>query len=466
MAADPSTEPIFTRVRDNVVPGELLITLSGPACASMTASVPLHPSGPAGSDIGALGVDDVDAVLADLGARDVVRLALPAGVGIAAESFDTAAGRVEVRDHALARSFRVRVDGATDLVAAIGRLQALDAVEAAEPNLYRETVAVPDDPAYAQQWGLVKINAPAAWDRCTGDPSVVVAVVDTGADLDHPDLAAQLVPGFDMVDLGPHPTPPAGFRFEGDFAGRDATPDDEVGHGTHVAGTIAAASDNALGVAGVTWTCRIMPIKAMTRMVRISDGQVRGVGSSADIAAAISYAADHGASVVNLSLGSSSSTTVESSAIAYAIGRGCVVVAAMGNDGTGSPSYPAAYPDVVSVGAIDRTDQRASFSQTGSHIDVVAPGVDVLSTYPDNTYASLSGTSMATPHVSGVAALVRSVRPSLTPAQVADILRSTARPLRDDAGDPVPNDRYGCGLVDADAAVHATQSSERSQPPS
>ncbi len=257
-----------------------------------------------------------------------------------------------------------------------------------------------------------------------------------------------------MVDLGTNPTAPAGFRFEGDFSGRDAIPEDEVGHGSHVAGTIAAMSNNALGVAGVTWQCKVMPVKALTRMVRISDGQVRGVGSSADIAAAVRYAADNGASVINMSLGSSGTTTVESSAIAYAISRGVVVVAAMGNDGTSNPSYPAAYPDVVSVGAIDSADHRASFSQTGPHIDVVAPGSASCRPTSLRGTERLSGTSMATPHVAGVAALIRSVKPSATVAEVTDILRTTARPLRDAPADPVPNDSYGWGCVDAAAAVN------------
>ncbi|GAB2684678.1 S8 family serine peptidase [Thalassiella azotivora] len=444
-------EPIFRSPGDDVVPGELLLTLTRTASRAMTESVPLHPLGPGATGPTRLGVPDVDDALEAVGVREVVRLALPS-TGVAETVVGHTTGTLDTVDQPLTRSFRVRVDG-DDLDAAVQRLEGLGEVEVVEPNRYRETLASPDDPRYPQQWGLPKINAPAAWERTTGDPSVVVAVVDSGCDLDHPDLAPLLVPGQDMVDLGPSPTPPPGFRFEGDFSGRDAVPDDEVGHGTHVAGTIAAASNNALGVAGVTWSCRIMPVKALTRIVRISDGQVRGVGSSADVAAAVRWAADHGASVINMSLGSPSPTTVERNAVAYAVGKGCVVVAAMGNDGSADPSYPAAYPDVVSVGAIDSADKRASFSQTGSHIDVVAPGVGIWSTYPDDSYASLTGTSMACPHVAGVAALVRSVKPAATVAEVADVLRTTARPLRDDPSDAVPNDRYGHGCVDARAAV-------------
>lgn len=434
---------------DNIVPGEVLLTLAPAAADAMTASVPLHPAGPVFGMATELGVSDLDAVLADLGVHDITRLAVPA----TKRSFGADVFGIAPEEHVLGRTFRVRIAADADVPDAVARLAAVNSVEVAEPNRYRVSQDVtPNDPSFGTQWGLTKINAPAAWAHTTGSASVVVAVIDSGVDLAHPELVGLLVPGYDMVDLGLSPTPPAGFRFEGDFSGRDSVPDDEVGHGTHVAGTIAAASDNGVGVTGVTWQCRIMPIKALTRMVRISDGQVRGVGTSADIAAAVRWAADNGASVVNMSLGSSASTTVESSAIAYAIGKGVVVVAAMGNDGTANPSFPAAYPDVIAVGAIDSTDHRATFSQTGAHIDVVAPGVSVLSTVPGG-YGSKSGTSMATPHVAGVAALIRSVKPAATVAEVTTILRSTARALRDNPADPVPSDSYGWGLVDAAAAV-------------
>lgn len=436
---------------DNIIPGEVLLTLVADAADSMTASVPLHPFGPARGFVGTLGVDDLDQVLSDLGAHDITRLGTP-DTGTSDAVF-LAAG-IDPVDHTLGRSFRVGLGPDQDVEEAVARLSAVDSVEVAEPNRYRETSVIPDDPQFPQQWGLPKINAPEAWDRTTGSAGITVAVIDSGVQLTHPELAPLLVPGYDMVDLGPNPVPPPGFRFEGDFAGRDAIPEDEVGHGTHVAGTIAAVSNNAVGVAGVTWQCRIMPVKALTRLVRISDGQVRGTGSSADVAAAVRWAADHGAHVINMSLGSSGTTTVESSAIAYAISMGVVVVAAMGNDGSSNPSYPAAYPGVIAVGAVDATDKRASFSQTGAHINVVAPGVSVLSTHLGSGYATLSGTSMATPHVAGVAALIRSVKPSASVAEVTDILESTARNLKDNASDPVPNTKYGWGLVDALAAIN------------
>ena len=176
-----------------------------------------------------------------------------------------------------------------------------------------------------------------------------------------------------------------------------------------------------------------MPVKVLTRIVNIANSSdVRGTGSAADIAAGIRWAVDNGARVLNLSLGGSTDTQVERDAIAYAIAHGAVVCAAMGNGGLAGPiSFPAAYPGVVAVGAIDTADHRASFSQVGPHIDIAAPGVGILSTVWNDGTTTMSGTSMASPHVAGVAALVLSCNGSLTGAQVADILRQTARPLRD-----------------------------------
>jgi subtilisin family serine protease len=302
---------------------------------------------------------------------------------------------------ALASTFRVRYASGVDAEEAAAQFQAIDGVEYAEPNRYRETYqVVPNDPSFAAQWGLTRIRCPQAWTRGTGSADITVAVVDTGVDLDHPELASLLVAGQDMVDLGTAPVAPPGFRFEGDFNGRDNDPQDEVGHGTHVAGTIACLSNNSVGVAGVTWACRVMPVRVLARIVNISNpSDVRGVGSAADIAAGIRWAADHGARVINLSLGGTTDTRVERDAIAYAISRNVVVVAAMGNlFNQGNPtSFPAAYPDVIAVGAIDQANNRATFSQTGAHIDIAGPGVGILSTVWDNGYATYNGTSMARP---------------------------------------------------------------------
>lgn len=436
-------EPLFTDDASAIVPNEVIVQLREDVAAQITENIPTGPTRGIEGAAARFGVSSVDAVLRAAGNVSITRLHPPMPPTAAAEAAPP-----------ISATFRVRVEEATrsNLVAQFARLPE---VAYAEPVVYRETGAVPNDPSFAAQWGLAKINCPAAWDRTTGSANITVGVLDTGIDLDHPELAALLVPGQDMVDLGPNPTPPAGFRFEGDFQGRDNVPQDEVGHGTHVAGTIACASNNNAGVAGVTWSCRLMPVKVLTRIVNLTNpNDVRGVGSSADIAAGIRWAVDNGARVLNLSLSGPVETQVERDAVAYAISRGAVVVAAMGNNGGQIVRFPAAFPDVVAVGAIDQNDQRAPFSNTGPHIDVAAPGVGVLSTVWDNGFATFDGTSMASPHVAGVAALILSCNGNLTGPQVADIIRTTARPLQVNPGDPVPNDTFGHGCVDALAAVN------------
>ena len=440
---------IFDSGTSDVVPGTVLLRLAPDASASITESIPTAPLRSLTAGATTFGLSPLDRALKGLGVETISRLHPPGLADAFVAGSTTAESAV-----ALTSTYRIRFDPGRDVDDAVTALSKVGEVAVAEPDRYRETYVVPNDPDFGRQWGLTKINAPTAWDTTTGSAAVVVGVLDTGVDPDHPELAPLLVPGQDMVDLGPSPTPPPGFRFEGDFAGRDPNPDDEVGHGTHVSGTISALSNNGMGVAGATWACRLMPVKVLTRIVRIADGQVRGVGSSADIAAGIRWAVDNGAHIINMSLGSSSQTQAERDAVAYAVSRGVLVVAAMGNGGPAAGlSYPAAYPDVVAVGAIDQNDALAPFSQVGSHIDVVAPGVDIWSTYWDDTYRLSSGTSMASPHVAGVAALVRSADPSLTSAQIADLIRQTARALRDQPADPVPNDRYGHGVLDAAAAV-------------
>jgi hypothetical protein len=439
--------PIFSGSVSNVVPGELLVQLQESTAAQVSSSIARGPTrGILEAHAATFGVDPLDAELRKLRVTAITRLHPPAPV-------ESAALAVAVP---MAATFRVRYESGADAETAASTLEALDGVEFAEPNRYRETSIVPNDPSFPSQWGLTRINCPAAWDRTTGSANVTVAVIDTGIDLDHPELAPLIVPGRDFVDLGPNPTPPPGFRFEGDFMGVDNDPQDEVGHGTHVAGTIACLSNNNSGVAGVTWNCRLMPVRVLARIVNINNpNDVRGTGSAADIAAGIRWAVDHGARVLNLSLGGTVDTQVERDAIAYAIAHGVVVVAAMGNGFLqgNATSFPAAYPDVIAVGAIDQSDHRANFSQTGPHIDVAAPGVGVLSTVWNNGFATFQGTSMASPHVAGVAALIISCNPQLTAAQVGDIIRQTARPLRDNPADPIPNDAYGFGCVDAQAAL-------------
>lgn len=436
---------VFGPGADNIVPGEVILALAADAAAQVTASVPSLPA--AAAAVTDLGVSDVNQVLAGLNVIDVSKIHGPSPTTV--EN-----GLVMASDLGLEGTLRIRYAATEDPQAVADRLAGLEGVAWAEPNRWRETFAtVPNDPQFPNQWGLNRIGCPDAWDLTTGDPAIVVAVVDTGVDLNHPELATLLVPGQDLVDFAPGSIPKPGWVFEGDYTGVDSIPQDEVGHGTHVAGTISCLSNNGTGVAGVAWKVRLMPVKVLARIRNTTTNQVRGSGSAAHIAAGIRWAVDNGARIINMSLGGSADTMVEREAVAYAVSKGVVVVAAMGNDSSAVPSYPAAYPDVIAVAATDSADQQASFSNTGPHIDISAPGVGVVSTYWDDTYASLSGTSMASPHVAGVAALVLSRNAALTAADVGNILRTTARPLRNNPADPVPNDSYGYGLVQAAAAV-------------
>jgi subtilisin family serine protease len=443
-----SFKPILTP-ENSIVPGQMIVQLHADAAATVTSSIGTAAAPTSNVPTAtSFGLAAVDKALAKIGVTAVTRLHPPAPPAFASMAADVA--------EPMGSTYRVYYSADIPAEKAVAALAGAEGVEMAEAVRYRETLGIPNDPQFPSQWGLTRVHGPQAWNRTTGNAAIVVAVVDTGVDLDHPELAPLIVPGRDLVNLGASPTPPPGFHFEGDFNTVDNDPMDEVGHGTHVAGTIACLSNNGVGVAGVTWQCRIMPVRVLARIVNNTNpSDVRGTGSSADIAAGIRWAVDHGARVINMSLGGPSDTFVERDAVAYAVAHGVVVCAAMGNGGLGAPtSFPAAYPDVVAVGAIDQLDHRASFSQVGPHIDVAGPGVGVLSTVWNNSYATMSGTSMATPHVAGVAALILSIKPSLTGAQCADILRQTADPLRDNPADPVPNNNYGWGCVNAFAAVN------------
>ncbi|MFN8484073.1 MAG: S8 family serine peptidase [Anaerolineae bacterium] len=284
----------------------------------------------------------------------------------------------------------------------------------------------PNDPFFKDQWGLVRTGIPSAWDLTRGSPDVVVAVLDTGADANHEDLRGQLVDGYDFV----HNT---------------RTPDDDNGHGTHVTGIIAAAANNGLGISGVAPGSRVMPIKVMSAL---------GNGSHFVIAQGIEHALRNNARILNLSMGGDTPSQTLKQAVDHAWEVGALVVAAAGNDNTDKPSYPAAWPNVISVGALNTDDTRAPFSNYGPTISLVAPGVAILSTLPGNRYEAWPGTSMAAPFVSGVAALLWSRNTSLTNAQVRDRLISTTERLGTSIYDPNGHNlEYGYGLVNAAQAV-------------
>jgi subtilisin family serine protease len=276
---------------------------------------------------------------------------------------------------------------------------------------------IPNDALYSQyQWNLPSIKTEKGWNISKGDNHVIVAVVDTGVQLDHPDLQGRLVDGINIMD-------------------KKVPPEDDVGHGTHVAGIIAASVNNGEGVAGVSWFNKVMPVKALDST---------GAGSTYSVAEGIIWATDHGAKVINMSLGNYASAQFLHDAIRYAYDRDVVLIAASGNDNTARPGYPAAYPEVFAVAATDAKSHKASFSNYGSYIDVAAPGETIPSTYPGNQYAALSGTSMASPHAAALAALIRSVNPSLSNEEVMQMMRRSAT----DLGEKGKDDYFGYGQID------------------
>lgn len=298
--------------------------------------------------------------------------------------------------------------------------------QSAGPVQMTSSIITPNDALYRRyQWNLPQIETEAGWNISKGSDQITVAVVDTGVDLNHPDLKNQLVSGTNVVNP-------------------DAKPQDDVGHGTHVAGVIGALVNNNLGIAGMSWYNRIMPVKALDSS---------GAGSTYAVAQGIIWATDHGAKVINMSLGNYADAEFLHDAIRYAYDRDVVLIAASGNDNTERPGYPAAYEEVFAVAAADSQKSKASFSNYGDYIDVAAPGVSIASTYPNNQYAALSGTSMASPHVTALAALIRSANPQLTNKEVMQIMRDTAQ----DIG-PKGKDKYfGYGLIDVAAALKAAQ---------
>ncbi|MDT7883385.1 MAG: S8 family peptidase [Thermoflexus sp.] len=350
-----------------------------------------------------------------------------------------AAGFPSAEALAVPQWWRVPVSPGEDPEALAARLRRRPDVETAEVDRPVRIAFTPNDPYYGSQWNLPKIRAPQAWDVVTGTTGVWIAIVDTGVDYTHPDLASS------RLWLG------------WDFANSDNNPMDDHGHGTHVAGIAGANTNNGQGVAGVCWGCGLLAVKVLG-----ADGS----GLTSWVADGIQYAAYWGAAfgkrtVINLSLGSPYPSSVLADAVAYAQGKGALIVAAAGNDGVNELFYPAAYPGVIGVAATDSADQQAFFSNSGAHVDLAAPGVQILSTMLDSQYASMDGTSMATPHVAGVAGLVWSARPALTASQVCGALLRTAV----DLGTSGRDDIYGYGRLNAEAAVRSVVPPPPGPPP-
>ncbi len=337
---------------------------------------------------------------------------------------------------------------ASQVAGAIEQIKDDPRVEYVEPNYLFHMSQTPNDPLWDQQWSFRMTHVPSAWPHSDGT-GVVVAVIDTG-------IAYETHNGFKRVeDLRED-----GFVAGYDFVHDTTHPNDDHGHGTHVAGTIAQATHNAKGVAGIAHGALLMPIKVLSRY---------GSGTVADISDAIRFAADEGAQVINLSLGGGARSKVMEAAVDYARSKGVTVVAAAGNTGRGQVEYPAAYPSTIAVGAVGPDGTRASYSSFGQSLSLVAPGGDqkkggeeagilqntIIS--KDNqvtdVYRFFQGTSMAAPHVAAAAALIIATGVS-HPAEVEEVLFHTAA----DAGAPGWDQEYGAGIVEIGSATqHATQ---------
>jgi serine protease len=360
-----------------------------------------------------------------------------------------------------------------DTIYIVNALRQHPDVVSADLNYIRRATLMPNDPQYGRQWHYPLINLPAAWDIQTGDNAVIVAVIDTGVliDVPHPDLTSRLTSGYDFIKstfisvdgdgIDPNPHDPG-----------DQDPGGSSFHGTHVSGTIAAFTDNSTGVAGVTWDTLIMPLRALGR----------GGGTSYDVMQCVKYAAglpnDSGtvpspiADVMNLSLGGGGFSQTEQDVFTEVHDtQEVIVIAAAGNESSSSPSYPAAYDNVISVSAVNLNKNLAWYSNFGSKIDVAAPGGDtgadlnadgfpdgVLSTCGDDTggsiiptYCFYQGTSMASPHMAGVVALMKAANPALTPADLDN--RLSLGLLTEDIGAAGRDDQFGWGLIDAFKAV-------------
>ncbi len=280
------------------------------------------------------------------------------------------------------------------------------------------------DPMMKDQYALTNTKATTAWNTTKGDARTIIAVIDTGADLNHPDLKDKIVSSYNVFT-------------------KTSAVSDAHGHGTHCAG-IAAAALNGVGIAGIAPNAGLMPVQVLS---------AGGGGSDATIAEGIVWAADHGAKVMTMSLGLYKRSKVIEEALQYALDKDIALVASAGNnnalnDPEKAPHLPSTYPGVIEVAATDNQDKKASFSNYGDTIAVAAPGVDILSTVPGN-YKKMSGTSMASPAAAGVVALIRSRYPNLKQAEVKQHLQKTAM----DLGTPGFDQYFGHGLVDAAAAV-------------
>lgn len=347
--------------------------------------------------------------------------------------------------------YRVVFPNIAQVNALITALDALPYVEFAEKNPIVQRFETPND-LQSQQWALDKIEAELGWNYTTGNSNVLVAVLDDAIAIDHEDLTGNIytntaeangltlfdddlngktddVNGYDVADGDNNPRPPANASGNGDG----------FTHGTHVAGIVSASTNNGVGIAAIGYNTKILPVK----IGRDSDAALIGAADG------IYYAMRTGADIMNLSWGTPTDAATLRSLIVQASASGMVIVAAAGNDGDQTVHYPAGYPQVISVGATDENDQKASFSNFGSTVSLMAPGTNIYSTLPEgnNTYGNKNGTSMATPLVAGLAALVKAQFPSFNPSQVFDRMVQGCDDVS--AQNPGMNGMLGAGRINA-----------------
>jgi subtilisin family serine protease len=369
--------------------------------------------------------------------------------------------------------YKITMPGRQDVYNMVDEIKRDPDVEYAEPNYLYQVSAMPNDPSYAMQWGMYRVGASSAWDVTQGSSNVVVAVVDTGVDYTHQDLANNIwtntkeIPGNGIDDDGngyiddvrgwDFVTVPSDWVAAGEDPGpQDNDPMDFLGHGTHVSGIIAGKTNNSLGIAGMSWNSKIMPLRAGYMCI---DGG--GYLELADIAEAIHYAADNGANVINMSFGCPYDSTCLREAIDYAHAKGLVLVASAGNVDSydaGKPFYPAAYAPVIAVSSVDNQDHISiwglfAFSNFGEFVDICAPGTNILSTLPGNGYGYASGTSMAAPFVSGLAALIKSKHPDWNSDQIEARIKSTSDDIYATNPQEFLKGKLGSGRINAKRAL-------------
>lgn len=360
------------------------------------------------------------------GSRNLNQLNEQFGVTTVEQVFRSRTGRLLQQDSPLANVLLLNLQQDVDEKTALRAYASLEEVEYAELNYWYYTFGVPDDAFFSSQYALYSssnqgIDAIAGWDLEQGKSSVIIAIIDTGIDYTHEDLAGKVIKGYDFVN-------------------EDFDPKDDNGHGTHVAGIAGAIANNGRGIAGVCPGCSLLAVKVVT---------ADGAGANSWIANGIANAVNLGARVINLSLGGLERSQTILLAVQQAYQQGVVIVAASGNDGSGVTLYPAGFSEVIAVGATNQYGSRASFSSYGSHLELAAPGQAIYSTLPGNAYEAWNGTSMACPHVAGLAGLIFSYDSTLTNTAVRQIMNGTAQ----DLGDSGRDSYFGYGRINASSAL-------------